>query len=869
MKRVILLLLVLLLCTPSFSQKKRDKVKRKYRSVESVNRDLPEIYLWGKVMDEDDVLLPGASVILPGTRLGVHANSDGEYLLTGLSSGRQRIEASFIGYKSKYIDIVLQDGPNELYFTLDEEAVNLDPIVVSSQKREQQILDVPSTISVIDNKTIGRLDIKELNHLSDFIPGLNVRIQNTLRPSYVIRGLTSDEVSPNAQPRVSVFYNNIPISRGSGSITELYDMERVEVHKGPQGTLFGRGAQIGAIHFLSKKPTNIGEGYASARYGDFGQKGAEGAVNIPILENKLMVRAAGSYNFRDGYVNNTFGGTLNGLNTIAGRFSLRFIPSVFTRFDLEVNYQKDDAPGTAFMSKMFPNTNGITDVFGYEASLDKGEDLKTQKDVLTTILNARHYLTEHNYITSITSYRTNTAYAMWDGDGTAAEAINMSEDNKANQFTQELRYNFSRNSKLNGFIGASYWRENASQDYWFGPNEQHMFHLFFDPNNLVMPNGQPITVPALPPIPELGSLGGMPLPINHKEINKAEALNQSYEAFADATYNLTWWLRVTAGVRIIYDRFKLNSETPLLESTPSTLGMLTGNYPNLFFKPSEKKEIKDNSMALTYRAGLNIKLTENANIYWNYSKGRRPKVLQFSSNGESETLAAEIVDNFEMGFKGIFWSRLWTDIGIYYFNYADFQTSAWIADPSTGEFNYLIKDGGKATAYGVEATLKYAINKNIEIFGNYAYSHARFDSIDHNGNEQLYAGNSFRLTPDHSFGVGLNLTAAIGETMKFFLLPTYSFKSQFYFEDANTEGLEQDAYGLLNLQTGLKFNDPNITFSVYANNLLGEKYLISAGNTGSLFGVPTFIPGAPRMIGTKLTWNFTMEKKPYYQRRRK
>ena len=328
MKRTLSVILLLLIILPaSYGQaKKRDKVKRKYRKVEEVEQAGPPVFLRGKIRDADDNLLPGASVTIVGTKKGVHANDKGEYFFYDVPTGRIRIQASFVGFKTKSIDYYVKVGQNYLNFTLDEANVHLEPISVTAQKREQQILDVPITMSALDSRFLKENNIMELDQLSEFIPGLQVRMQGTNRPSFVIRGLTSDEVSPAAQPRVSVFYNNVPVNRASGAAENLFDMERVEVLKGPQGTLFGRGAEIGAIHYISKKPTSNFNGYVTAGLGDFNRKEVQGAVNMPVIKNKLMVRAAGIYDYRDGYIENTFGGKLNGQNSVAGRFSVRFLP---------------------------------------------------------------------------------------------------------------------------------------------------------------------------------------------------------------------------------------------------------------------------------------------------------------------------------------------------------------------------------------------------------------------------------------------------------------------------------------------------------------------------------------------------------------
>lgn len=857
MKQILSILLLLFVATTVFGQsKKSGKVKRKYRNVEQTSKKLQPVYLRGEIYDSQKNPLIGASVTIDGTRKGVHTNSFGEFFIKNLQTGKARIRISYIGYKIKTTDIILRPGENFKKIMLAQENFHIEAITVSSEKREQQILDVPMAITAIGATTIEQNNITELGQLSEFIPGFYVREQGANRPSFVIRGLTSDEVSPSAQPRISTYYNNVPINRASSASVELFDMERIEVLKGPQNTLFGRGAQAGAVHFISKKPENKTEGYVTAGLGNYAQKEFRAAVNIPVIEDKLFLRAAGIYNAQNGFTENTFGGTLNGKNTIAGRFSARFIPAYNHKLDLIVNYQKDDTPGIAFMSKTFPNTNGVTDVFSGTASLEQGENLSTGKDFFDVGLNYKYYINEHTYWSSISSYRNSNSSARWDGDGTASAAIDMAEHGSAEQFYQEIRYNFSRNSRLNGSAGASYWREKADQTYWFSPNEQHTFHLFFDPTYLVTPGGQPISVPALPDIPQLGPIAGMPLPTNHQEENISNATNQSAEIFIDGTYQLTKKIFVTGGIRGVYDMYKLSNEAEFTGGDPSTLGMLTGNYPNLFFKPSETQEISKNTFSFTGRAGLKYKINDEANVFANYSRGRRPNVLQFTSTGEKEILDAEILNNYDIGFKATFLSKVFIDAVGFFQQYKDFQTSAWVADPESGEFNYKVKDGGSATSYGAEATVKVAIFKQLHIFGNYAWLVATFDSTDVDGLPQEYAGNSFRLSPKHSFTFGFNAHANITSNIQLFISPSYSFKTHIYFEDANTDGIEQNAYGLLNINSGLELAEPNMILSVYGTNLLDEQYVTSGGNTGAMFGIPTFVPGAPRMFGAKLTWKF-------------
>ncbi|MCY1721511.1 TonB-dependent receptor [Prolixibacteraceae bacterium Z1-6] len=869
MKALLTILLFSLMFSTSYGQnKKRGKVKRKYRSTETVSKELPAVFIRGEIYDKNGTPLPGASVTIDGALVGVNTNEDGEYLIENLVEGRARVRVSFIGYKTHTADIILRSGQNVKNVMLPLDNIHLEPFLVNSQKREQQILDVPTAITSVNENRLTGSNITELSQLSEFVPGLYIREQGANRPTFAIRGLTSDEVSPSAQPRVSVYFNNVPINRASAASLELYDMDRVEVLKGPQNTLFGRSAMAGAVHYNSKMPGNEFKGTITAGLGDWGQKEIRGVLNVPVIEDKLAVRAAGIYNYHDGYIKNTFGGDLMGKNTVAGRFSAKYRPAYNHKVDLVLNYQKDDTPGIAFMSQQFPNTEGVTDIFSGVASHEQGENLGTGKEIFDATLSYKYYVNEHTYWSSITSYRKTDASSRWDGDGTAAAAIDMAEFSGSSQFYQEIRGNFSQKSRLNGSLGASYWREKADQTYWFSPNEQDLVHLFSpDNSNLVDAGGQPVSIPVIPSyIPELDTTIYIPLPGSHQEENYSKATNSSAEAFIDVSYQLTRKVFASGSVRAVYDRYKLGNEASFSGGSASVLGEYTGNVPNLFFTVNDWQEITKNTLSFTWRGGLKYRFNEYGNVFANYSRGRRPTVLQFTSTGEKEVLDAEILDNFELGFKASFFDRVFFDAIGFYQLYKNFQTSAWVADPESGEFNYKVKDGGKATSYGAEANLQVAIIKQLDFFANYAWLKAEFDSTDVDGLTQEYAGNTFRLAPEHSFTVGVNARVNIVPTIQLFVNPSYSYKTDLFFEDANTPGLEQETYGLLNINGGLALDEPNVILSVWATNVLDQQYVSSAGNTGSLFGVPTFVPGARRMVGTKLTWNFN---KPEKRRRRR
>ena len=747
--------------------------------------------------------------------------------------------------------------------TLEEQVIELEEITVTSQHGEQRLLDIPASITAVSGQTLVNANVVTMEQLAGFVPGLNILTQTPGRPNLVIRGLTSDEVSPTAQPRVSVYLNHAPISRATMAVTELYDMERIEVLKGPQGTLFGRGAQAGAISFITKKPTDYFGGYVTAGAGNYGMKHIEGALNTPITNDGLSARIAGIYSYRDGYVKNTSGGTLNDKNTYGGRFSMSYAPlNGKFKADLTVNYQKDDNAGTAFMSKSYPNANGVMDIFKYEATLDEDADFYNRRMVFGTILNARYYTNEKNYFSSITSWFSNATDTRFDGDATAAPAIDMAERGRAKQFMQELRYNFSYGDRFTGIAGASFWRENVNHTYTFRPGEQYLAALMmkgFDMEFLLPPDYQmivdgkpnPLQAMSVPPgvVPQIPNGIYMALPDKHVENNYTESVNSASDLFFDASYEIITRLTLTAGVRATLERFTITNRADFVEGETSVLGAFSGRTPNFFFKPVDNPERKESFSALTWRAGLKYDLDDRSNFYAGYSRGRRPNVLQYDAEGKYEVIDSETLHNYEAGYRLV--SRLYMfDISLYYNKYVDFQSWRWEGmDYKQGSID-------KATSYGAELSGRYMINNYLTVFGNYTYAFTKFDDRDNDGRHQLNAGNSFRLTPKNSFLVGVNAGFDLTENVRFTLTPTWTWKSNIFFEDANDEGIEQDAYGLLNASCAALFKKQGLTVSLFGSNLTGENYLIGAGNMGAMFGVPTFVPGAPRMMGAKLNFRF-------------
>lgn len=849
MKRYIIIFFLITAVIAAHGQsKKRGRVKRKYRQVEQVNQNLPTANFRGIVRDEHKNPLPGALIEIENLRMWLHTNEFGEFFLGPLPTNRLRIVISYMGYETKTIDYYLTQGNNYHYIALDEKRAHVKPSDITARKRPQQQFDSPAGSSSKSNEFINRFNTTDLSLLSGFVPGFYYHERGAGVPAFVLRGFKSESIQPGIQPRISVQENHVPVSQVAGAAPELFDLEKVSVFRGPQNTLWGQEAMAGAIHFASKKPTYDFGGHLTAGLGSFNRREVRGAVNLPILENMLAVRLAGIYNYRSGYVENTFGGKLNGENTIGGRMSIRFRPSINHMFDMVMNYQKDDEPGVAFMSKQFPNAEGDSNIFNYRASLNQGENLGTGKELKNATLTYTLFRNENRYWTSITSYRKSSSFNRWDDDGTAAPAINVFENAGSTQFFQEVNFNFSRNSRLNGVIGANFRKVKSEQTTQLSLNEQYTYHLLNNPAMMITSSGELV--------PMISNLDGKSHPTEHEEENYLKAQSQSIEAFLNATYRLTKKFFISGGVRAAIDRQKLANETFFTGGSESVLGEIVGNSPNLFYRPYNEKNIENTSLSYFWSGTLKYRFSEKAHMAATYSRGRRPHSLQFSDEGEKQILEPEILNNYELGIRVEVLRQVYLDATGFYQQYQNFQSRAWVADSARNIFEYQLKNAGSATSYGTEVNLETAVTEWFELFGNYTWLHARFDSTNTAGLEQELAGNAFSYAPEHSFAAGVNLRLNIAPNLLFFTTPSYSYKTRLYFNDTNSPEMEQPAYGVLNANVGLEMTEPNVALKIYVTNLLGEEYVTGAGKTVSEYSLPTFVPGPPRMLGAKLTWRF-------------
>ncbi|MDD2438489.1 MAG: TonB-dependent receptor [Massilibacteroides sp.] len=868
----------------------------------------------GTVVDEKGNPLAGVNILLKGSFTGTSSNQEGKFSLNKITS-QDLLVFSFLGYLP-----VEKKAENKMKIILKEDAQMLNEVVVTTQKRTQSNIEVPIAVSALSGDNLLKLNIQQLDELSEYIPGMQMQLQSPNNPGYVIRGVTSDDGDSRSQPRVSVFQDGVSISRSRGSVVELYDLERIEVVKGPQGTLFGRGAEIGALHIVRQKPVNKLSAELMAGYGSHNQKLATGYINTPLIKNKLLNRFAFNYNDRDGFIKNLSGGDLNGKSVWSFRNSTRLFGGENTIADLVLDYQYDNYPGTSFKNGQYAPTGGDTDPNSM-ADLEQGENLYIKRHLGGTLLSINHRFNGNWELSSISGFRAFDSDESFDADGTAAPILWVSEKAKGKQFSQEFRFNYDNKDNFSGFLGASYFYENGSQEVPMRINEQSLYPTYISPvlknmltqqfsatglpaeqitaiSDMLFPdtppltNGKPNYVTNISDIRTIleqvfSAQMGMPLkleqifaqlpaetqkqligtidllsnhPINayHEEGYKNTGINTATEFFADGTYKITPNLGITAGIRLSYENQKGSYEAKASEQ-PSIFGLLMNQSPNLLNPVSDGKiTASKDYFSYVGRLVMNYMFDRN-NIYASVSRGRRPGVV-YVLPAKTTYLQPEIIWSYEAGIKGnILNSRLNYDLTAYYYDWNHFQTTSLTTVEGSLTPQYLSNDAGKAHSFGIETGLRYRLLPQLSIFSNYAYIDGEFADKDEDGNPQEYAGNRFRLTPKHTFSAGIDATIALKGKQTIFLRPSYSYKSKVYFEDDNTELLSQEGYGIFNYTAGIGFKmNKNLygEISTYGKNVLNKKFIIDAGNSGNTIGMPTFIGGSPSQFGVQFKIGF-------------
>ena len=757
------------------------------------------------------------------------------------------------------------------------DSTTIEELIVTAQKREQRTLDVPISLTAYSGDFLDEVGIQEFEELSLFVPGFEVQNQSPNNPGFVIRGITSDDGGSTVEPRVSVFQDGVSVSKSRGSYIELFDNARIEIAKGPQSTLFGRSALIGAVNIVQNK-ADPGGFAAAARFeaGNFAYRGIEAMVNVP-LSSTLAVRFAGRVKKRDGFVENLLGGRdFNSTDTAAYRAVLKWQPSDRLDADLIFNYEENNPSGTSFKSLTYLPTDTQTgQVLGdlgrnsgaalaASDGFAGGRDLGLERTTWGVTGLVDYKISDTLGLSSITAFRRFKSLEVFDADGFALPLFVFAEDARGDQYSQEFRVNYESGERLSAFAGVGYFREEGSQAVPLQYNER----VFAARTTPALASLLGFTAPNVPSINTINSAAALStLKLVHRETFQNYGRTKSYDLFADATYKLTDQLEISAGIRYSDDdkssgfRGTLDNGGSVLTSGSAANAANPATARGIFLQSTPGGLAQYQSFSdsgVTYRVVGRYAVSNDISLFAAYSRGRRPEVLSPAAplapqgNVRFTSVAAEIVDSYEAGAKTQWFDRrLSLEGSVYHFSYTNFQTSIQTAP---GVFQTI--SAGDASSTGFEGQVNWKPTNQMTVFGTYGYNNGRFD----NGR---FEGNSFRLSPDHTASFGVKYVVPVWEGDLTFL-PTYTWQSRVFFDNDNdipalqstgdrVQDEVQGAYGLVNMRVSYQPTDANWRVEAFASNLFDREYIKDAGNTGGAFGIPTFIAGEPRYFGASFS----------------
>ena len=724
-------------------------------------------------------------------------------------------------------------------FAADDGVV--EELVVTAQRRAQDAIEVPAALTAYSGETLIRLRVADMHDLATFTPGLVVQDKSAADSRFVMRGIGSDDGSSYQEARVSVFQDGAPMSKSRGAYVELFDLERVEVSRGPQTTLYGRSALIGAINLVQRKPSFDGPDWSvRSEAGTYGSVLTEAAGNIAVSDAFAM-RGAVRYRKRDGMVDNLLGGDdFGGFETLAGRLSFAWRPTDALDAELILNRQHDDGLGQPYKSRTFNPSDPVTGARLGDLDIRRGAALSAapgfaggplglDRDVSSATVLINWRLNPATSLNLTSAYRSFDSHQVLDFDGTALPLLTVGDDARGEQQSHELRLNYEPGDHFAFVGGVSLIRDTGHQITPYQIDERLVLALLTGAMDRRNPDLQPMayyTAPALQAQLLRGVAGASGVTVSaaqasaiaanlngsHRETYGDYSRSQGADIYGDATWRATEALELSAGLRYGYSE-KRSGLSSTLDSRSVLAGFLgalrqpaatragllaalsapsaatiptSASYPVPYFGLSAQPTANNgdrNSAELTDRGGAwrlsaRYTLAPQTSLYAVYARGRRPEVL--SATTPAAPGGAVRFTPVAAEIVDAF------EVGLKWRSPEHgltFDGALYAYDYSHFPTMILqgtqvtISDAGEARSHGLEMQGSWRFADRQELFATYAWTHARFQ-------DGLYRGNHLALSPDHALTVGLDLhVAAPGGSIQF--LPTYAVVSEAYFTDDN------------------------------------------------------------------------------------
>lgn len=758
----------------------------------------------GKVINEKSDPVANVNIHLLNTTEGTVTDHEGNYRLDHVNPGKYVVVVSAVGYADENKPVSVSKTGATLNFQLQNSLVKLDAVVVTAEKKEELLQKVPISVTALSARQVQQYRLWNSEDLTAISPNLFSNNSGDQRNVTSVRGI----VTTSYDPAVATYIDGVNQFSLDTYISTLFDIDKVEVLRGPQGTLYGRNAMGGVINIITKKPTNHTEGFAEASLGNYNLQRYSAGIRTPLIKDKLYFGAAALYNKRDGYYTNTFNNTsFDKQQGITGNYYIRFLPAPRWDLTLNVKHQNNKNDGA------FTLVNGADEAFAHPFKLAQNAIATMIDNTLNASLNVQYSGSAFNF-TSVSAWQQNHRYydAPLDGDFSAADAVSIINNypgqwNKVKVFTQEFRFNSQAST------GARFkWTAGTYFFHQDNPTKQAT-HFGKDAALLGAPD------------------------VNFSTINTTTAKNTGIALYGQTTYSMFPKLDLIAGIRYDYENKKLAVEGEYQKD----------GQPALVTQPDTSASA--NFSAFSPKLGLNYEVADNSNVYLTYNRGFRTGGLtQLSSDPSQPPLYSykpEYSNNLEAGTKNTFFKdRLRLNVAFFVTTVTNAQVPTLILP----EAITVTKNTGKLTSKGAELEAAATPLKGLEVDYNFGYTNARFTSlkVSQNGQAVDLNGRKQIFTPDITSMLAAQYSYPVNKKQSVKLIGRVEWKylGTEFFDLANT--IKQSPYHLINLKIGVSSKLFDVFF--WSRNTGNQKYIAYAYDFGAVhLGDPATYGGTLRI----------------------
>lgn len=697
------------------------------------------------------------------------------------------------------------------------EVLNSSDIIVTAQKRSQKLQDVAGSISAVSSEQLELTGSRAISEITSQTPGLVWGEKDGLAFA-TVRGVGLSIENGVASPNVAVHVDGVFLARPTMATLNGEDLERVEVLRGPQGTLYGRNATGGAINMISKAPTSTWSGGAKFGYGNYDTVTASAFVSGPLAE-ATSFRVSGSYKNRgDGFYQNVFtGNDENKLREYTFRGAIQSQLNETTVADLSVLYQHTDFQaqqqtmhpfGPVALAVIPALATAVTTSKPYTVASDYPGD--STRSTLLIRGGLTFDISDDVQLKSITAYIDHKVRQFGDGDQTSA-SINYWHDyiQPSESFTQEFNVGGRGfDGKLDWLVGAYYFHEKYLNDF-----------------PLELPQG----------FPGLYSAG----PVSFRATLHEKT--DSYAGFTDVTYSLMPRLRVYAGARYAHEVKKMSSQLDI-----NAIGVAS-----LVSCPSVSNPTYD---TFSPRVGLQVDVADKVMAYAQFQKGFKSGGLNSASC--SDPFDPEKLKAYEAGFKStLFDNALVFNASAFYYDYRDLQIFKFSAFGGTIE-------NADARIYGAEFEARFRPSRIFELDVASTLLNAKYkdfltlDLANPAAGVQNFRGNRLDRSPKYVVTVSpqLNLPVSFATFDTVAVRGDVRFSGKFFFGPSNAPDLTQKAYTTVDVSASLG-GDTGMSIRAFAKNLTNKAAISTIGFTPVTFGYTgTYAP--PRTYGVEVGFKF-------------